>query len=99
MENHIREILTVLILLLSLAVTVGYFKNRIEVMEERQKMVDEMGSHFARENIMQIRQQLTYHEQRLQTSEAQHSRLQELMGSMNSKLAVIADWVEQQRKA
>ena len=67
-------------------------------MEERMKAMDSLGSQYAREAIVQIKQTVTFHEQRLQTSEAHNNRLQELMGSMNSKLAVIADWVEQQRK-
>jgi hypothetical protein len=93
-----QNLLGHLITLIIGAITVGVFKNKVMVLEERVKTLEQFGTQYARENINQLKQSVAFHAQEIQEGKARGDQLRDLVTGIFTKVEIIAAWVAEQKE-
>lgn len=95
---HFPLVVTVLSSATISLITLGVFKARFIVLEEKVTRMDNMGSRFTSENSIEIRSKLQYLESRVNATEERHERMMDVLQEIKTDVKVIEGWIQTQNK-
>ena len=97
-NNHPSEVITVLSCAAISLITLGVFKARFLLLEEKVTRMDAMGTTYNRENGIKITAQMLALEHRTDTIENKMDNMTNILQDIRTDVKVIESWIQRQDK-